>query len=74
MTPDQKGFSFDKEIPSKKFADDPTPPHKLHRKADPETSKEAAHSVNATKLEERVLDAVRSFGSTPCIGDEVRTV
>lgn len=42
----QEGFSFDEEIPHKQFADDPTPPHKLYRKGDPDTSRDAARSLN----------------------------
>jgi len=72
MSEEQEGFSFDKEIPHKKFADDPTPPHKLYRKHDPDTSREAAEGINVTKLELQVYLAVCSFRDQPIIGEDVR--
>lgn len=67
---DQEGFSFDKEIPSRKFKDDPTPPYKLHRKDGMDTSKDAAHSVKVNEWEQKVLDFIRTFGRLGCISDE----
>jgi len=42
----------------------------LARATDPETSKEAAQSVNPTKLEQIVLDTIRSFPNG-CISQDV---
>jgi hypothetical protein len=67
---EQEGFSFDKEIPSKKFADDPTPPHKLHRKEGPDTSKAAAYQVDTTKMEGIVYGAIETF-QEGCCQDQV---
>lgn len=67
---DQEGFSFNHEIPSKKFIDDPTPPHKLHRKDALDTSKAAAYAVNVTKMEGVVLNAVETFHDG-CYQDQV---
>lgn len=46
-----------------------TPVHHLHR-GDPDTSVEAAESIDPTRLELMVLGAIRRLG--PCISDEVR--
>ena len=67
---DQEGFSFDKEMPSKKFVDDPTPPHTKARSGDLDTSKKAAGQVNIGKWERLVLNFISSFGSIGCISDE----
>ena len=48
-----------------------TDPHKLHRVVDPETSAEAANSVDSTKWERKVHEAVRSFGANGCIAQDV---
>ena len=48
-----------------------TPPHKLHHKDGPETSKIAAHAVDTTTWEEMVYQVVCGFGSKGCIQDEV---
>ena len=47
-----------------------SPPFKLHRKDSPETSKEAAQTVDSTKLEQIVYEAIRGFPDG-CISDEV---
>ncbi len=49
-----------------------TPVKKLYRREGPDTSKEAAESVDSTKLERLVLTTIRSFGKDGCISDEVR--
>jgi len=45
----------------------------LARKTDPETSKQAASTVDATKLEIIVLEAIRSFPNG-CISEQVENV
>jgi len=47
-------------------------PNTLYRKQDPNTSEQSAYSVDTTKLEKLVFDAIKSFGSKGCISDEVR--
>ena len=47
-----------------------TEPFKLVRKEDPTTSHEAAQSVDTTKLERIVYEAIQSFPNG-CISDEV---
>jgi DNA-binding transcriptional ArsR family regulator len=54
---------------TEKFGTDPS---KLHRLESPDTSKEAAYSVDTTHLEYEVLEIIRSFGDVGCISDEVR--
>ena len=49
-----------------------TDPSKLHRLESPDTSKDAAYSVDTSKLEREVLEIIRSFGEAGCISDEVR--
>jgi predicted transcriptional regulator len=48
-----------------------TPPHKLYRKDDPDTSKEAAEALDVTAMESIVADAIWQFGEKGCISDEV---
>lgn len=58
------------ERPLSKYA--PTTEAKtLVRRTDPTTSVEAACSVDATKLEREVCDAIATFGPAGCISDEV---
>ena len=45
------------------------PAYKLVRRNDPSTSHEAAESINPTKMQQIVLDAIKIIG--PCIHDEV---
>jgi hypothetical protein len=47
-----------------------SPPFKLARKDDPQTSKDAAQAVDSTKLEQIVYEAIKSFPDG-CISDEV---
>ena len=47
-------------------------PDTLYRKQDPNTSCEAAQSVDTSKLERLVYEAIKSFGDRGCISDEVR--
>ena len=49
-----------------------TEPKFLARRDDPDTSHEAAASIDTTRLEQMVLDAIASFGATGCISDEVQ--
>ena len=49
-----------------------TEPHKLHRRDGPETSRDAAYSIETTRLEKMVLDVIRAFGPRGCIADDVR--
>ena len=49
-----------------------TPPFKLVRAEGPETSREAAYSIDTTRMESLVLAVIASFGSKGCISDEVR--
>lgn len=48
-----------------------TPAYKLYRKADPQTSKEAAESLGVSEMEAIVLKVIRSFGAAGCISDQV---
>jgi len=48
-----------------------TEPKMLARSTDPVTSKESAKTVDTTKLEAIVYEAIKSFGSKGCISDEV---
>lgn len=48
-----------------------TPARKLHRRNSPLTSVVAAHAVDTTKGEQRVLEAIRSFGPAGCSQDDV---
>lgn len=48
-----------------------TPAHKLVRRTDPDTSYDAAETVDTTKLETLVYQAVKSFGAAGCIADDV---
>jgi|HubBroStandDraft_5_1064220.scaffolds.fasta_scaffold239207_1 hypothetical protein len=41
------------------------------RQSDPDTSRDAAFTVNATALEQTVLNAIQSFGESGCISDDV---
>jgi len=49
-------------------------PKVLARRDDPDTSHEAAQSIDTTTLERMVYDAVCSFGARGCISDEVRAI
>jgi len=49
-----------------------TEPYKLHRRVSPDTSVEAANSVDTSKLERMVYEAIKSFGPNGCISDQVR--
>lgn len=48
-----------------------TPAYKLHRVGDPTTSREAASTLNVSRMEKIVLAAIDSFGKKGCISDEV---
>jgi hypothetical protein len=70
---EQEGFFFNEEIPPKKFIDDPTPPHTLHRKGDPDTSRDAAHSLpDIGGLELDVYRIIESYAYQGCISDKIR--
>lgn len=46
-------------------------PENLARCTDPDTSKAAAASLDPTKLEKEVLEAIKSFGVEGCISDQI---
>lgn len=48
-----------------------TPAHMLHRTTDPETSKDAAETVDSAKKQMKVFEAIRSFGEAGCISDDL---
>lgn len=49
----------------------PTDPHTLHRTNDPDTSRDAAYSVDTTKLEALVLNTIKRFSRGGCIQDDI---
>ena len=49
-----------------------TDPHTLHRREGPDTSTDAAYSIDPTRLERTVYRVIHSFGKEGCISDEVR--
>jgi hypothetical protein len=51
-----------------------TDPFYLVRQDDPDTSHEAARSVDTTKLERMVYEAIKGFGANGCISDSVRAI
>lgn len=51
-----------------------TDSHHLVRTNDPSTSHDAAESIDTTRLELLVYQAIRSFGNRGCISDEVRAM
>jgi len=48
--------------------------YKMRRNSDPQTSKDAAISLDPTKLEKEVLNAVRHFGESGATMDQVDDV
>jgi hypothetical protein len=48
-----------------------TDPKHLARRTSPSTSKEAAESVDTTRLEGMVYSAIFDYGSSGCISDEL---
>jgi len=44
---------------------------KLVRKNDPDTSHESAKSVNTVSLEQKVFEAIQSYGEKGCISDDL---
>jgi len=44
---------------------------KLFRKYDPQTSADAAESLNVTELETTVYEAIKTFGVRGCISDDI---
>jgi len=49
-----------------------TEPHKLYRKGDPDTSREAAENVPTSRLEKMVLEIIARFPEEGIISDDVR--
>lgn len=49
-----------------------TESRKLARRNDPDTSHDAARSVDTSKLEALVFNTIKSYGANGCISDEVR--
>lgn len=54
------------------YTDGPHDGGPLVRHGSPDTSREAAERIDATRLENLVFQTVFSFGPTGCISDEVR--
>lgn len=52
--------------------DEETSAYKLVRSNDPDTSHDAADSIDPNRLEMLVLDTIAGFGATGCISDQVR--
>lgn len=50
----------------------PTDPKTLVRQGAPETSVQAALALDVTAMEQKVLDAIRTYGERGCISDELR--
>jgi hypothetical protein len=48
-----------------------TDAHELYRSDDPDTSAEAAHSIDSTKLEKMVHEAIYSYGRNGCIAADL---
>ena len=48
-----------------------TPTRYLFRSGDPDTSREAAESINAPRMESLVYDVINDFGISGCISDQV---
>jgi hypothetical protein len=46
-------------------------PKKLVRTNDPDTSHAAANAVDSTTLERLVYEAIKTFGDTGCISDQI---
>lgn len=49
-----------------------TPAFTRYRSSDPDTSRDAAFSININHLQEIVLKAIRSFGDKGCIFDDIQ--
>ena len=49
-----------------------TDPHTLHRTDGPDTSVDAAYSIDPSRLEKMVYKVIHGFGERGCISDEVR--
>ena len=48
-----------------------TDAHELYRSEDPDTSAEAAHSIDSTKLERMVHEAIYSYADNGCIASDL---
>jgi hypothetical protein len=48
-----------------------TSPKKLVRRNDPDTSRAAADLVDSTRLEQMVYEAIKNFGASGCISDQI---
>jgi hypothetical protein len=62
-------FVFTLDQPELNFG---TQARKLVRRDDPDTSHDAAKSVDTSRLEAMVYDAIKTFGETGCISDQIR--
>ena len=49
-----------------------TPTERLYRSGSPDTSREAAESLDVSRMESIVYNAINEFGRKGCISDEVR--
>lgn len=63
MGDDQVPFDFDKDLPHKKFSDDPpaTPPHRMVRTTDPHTSFDSALLVDTKGRKKQILKVIREY-------------
>lgn len=70
---DQDGFGFSDDYPHKEFSDDPpaTPPHRMVRVTDPDTSHEMALMADTKTTKARVYQVIKSYGPAGCIMNEV---
>ena len=48
-----------------------TPAYKLYRQTDPQTSREAAQSLEVSDMERAVAEAIKGFRAAGCISDQV---
>tara|TARA_R110000824_G_scaffold399542_1_gene605136 strand:+ start:2009 stop:2338 length:330 start_codon:yes stop_codon:yes gene_type:complete len=48
-----------------------TPAYKLYRQTDPQTSREAAQSLEVSAMERTVAEAIKGFRAAGCISDQV---
>ncbi len=49
-----------------------TDDYKLFRPDSPETSKQAARSIDTSRLEQLVYETIKGYGASGCISDDVR--
>lgn len=64
-------FAFILDQPELNFG---THARKLVRNGDPDTSHDAAKSVDTSRLEAMVCDAIARYGEAGCISDQIRSL